>query len=145
MLLSEEQEKLLEAAEVGGGGNSEGQDNALIAKDYRWPNGIVRYQFDPALTYEEKTLINGTLTTLEEKLGGSCIRFVESNSSNRVFVTNDGYSDGSSSGCSSYVGYQNRTTQKLILLSCCCMNPGIIQHEFLHAMGIYHTQVRQFL
>ena len=29
-----------------------------------------------------------------------------------------------------------------ILLSAWCVQPGVIEHEFLHATGIYHAQVR---
>ena len=28
-----------------------------------------------------------------------------------------------------------------IMISAGCMHAGIIEHEFLHAIGIYHTQV----
>ena len=132
MVLSEEQLALLEAAEIVEGVN-ESQQNALIAKDERWPEGVLRYELDPNIQIKHRYLVEDTLKALEAKFD-SCIKFVQTNSGNRVYVKDYGR------GCSAQVGYQNHTNQGLVLLRYACMYAGIIEHEFLHALGIYHHQ-----
>ena len=111
------------------------QESALIGDQYRWPNGEVKYQLDSQLSQSEKSLVRNTLHNLQVRLQ-SCIRFVETSSGNRINVINNG------GGCYSSVGYSNRNTQTLSLQSNGCMHAGVIEHEFIHALGIYHQQSR---
>ena len=110
-------------------------ENAIIADKYRWPKGVLKYQLDSRLSTKEKSLVRTTLRNLQTKLT-SCIRFVESSSGNRINVINNG------GGCWSYIGYQSQALQDLSLQSGGCMSAGIIEHEFLHALGIFHHQSR---
>ena len=111
------------------------QETAVIGDQYRWPNGEVKYQLDSQLSQEEKALVRNTLQNLQVKLQ-SCIRFVETSSGNRIHVVNNG------GGCYSALGYRNQNTQPLSLQSNGCMYAGVIEHEFIHALGIYHQQSR---
>merc|ERR1711974_197476 len=94
-----------------------------------------KFELASWLSGAEKTLVRRTLQGLQAKLN-SCIRFVESSSGDRIFVKNNG------GGCWSSVGHQEKTYQELSLQSGGCMHAGIIEHEFLHAIGLYHHQSR---
>jgi len=114
---------------------SEPSGNAIIGTNYLWPDKTVKFELASWLSGAEKTLVRRTLQGLQAKLN-SCIRFVESSSGDRIFVKNNG------GGCWSSVGHQEKTYQELSLQSGGCMHAGIIEHEFLHAIGLYHHQSR---
>ena len=101
---------------------------------YRWPGGVLNYELSNEVSSEHAALIRTTLSGLETKLD-SCIKFRETRSDYRVVV------DGSN-GCASAVGYRGGLTQKLSLSPSGCMSPSTIEHEFLHAIGVHHTQSR---
>merc|ERR1712055_575262 len=104
---------------------------------YRWPGGILNYEMSNAVSSEDKTLIRNTLSQLETKLD-SCIKFREADSGFRVIVKAEGK-------CSSSVGYNgngNDGSQDMSLDAGGCMDPGTIEHEFYHAIGVWHTQRR---
>merc|ERR1712055_271032 len=104
---------------------------------YRWPGGILNYEMSNAVSSEDKTLIRNTLSQLETKLD-SCIKFREADSGFRVIVKAEGK-------CSSSVGYNgngNDGSQDMSLDAGGCMDPGTIEHEFYHAIGVWHTQSR---
>ena len=107
---------------------------------YRWPGGILNYEMSSAVSSEDKALIRKTLSQLETKLD-SCIKFQEADSGFRVIVNGE-----NPTGCSSHVGYIGTTTsdgsQGLFLNPEGCMYPRTIEHEFFHAIGVYHTQSR---
>jgi len=115
--------------------------NARIENDYFWPDNTVKFELASHLSGVEKDLVRTTLQRLQEKLN-SCIRFEESSSGDRVFVKSD------EEGCWAWVGNQGNTRQELNLAGNVgvdqygCMHAGIIEHEFLHAIGLYHTQSR---
>jgi len=142
MRLNPEQLEMLKAALITGSledvqasemSSDEPQGNAVINTRYRWPSRIVKYQISSYISRTHQTLIRNTMNNLQRKLD-SCLRFVESNSGNRVYVKNN------KAGCFSAVGYQARTQD--LNLANGCMSTGIIEHEFLHAIGIYHHQSR---
>jgi len=116
-------------------GNLEPSGNAIIGTDYRWPSKTVRFQLHGYLDNNEKNLVRTTLRNLQSRLD-NCIRFVETNSGNRIVVKNN------LGGCYSMVGYQGQPTQDLSLQRGGCMHKGVIEHEFLHAIGLYHHQSR---
>jgi hypothetical protein len=109
------------------------QENALVDVTKRWPQNTVKYDLRYGLSANEKYLVRKALYELQKKLD-FCLRFEEASSGNRILVNND------ADECSSRVGYLNRP-QRLTLASG-CMDKGTIQHEFLHAIGIFHTQSR---
>jgi len=104
----------------------------------RWPEGVFNYELNNTVSSEHKALIRSTLAKLETKLD-SCIKFREVNSGFRVIVVDN-------NDCSSVAGYEGwnggSKTQNLSLSANGCMNPSTIEHEFLHALGVFHTQQR---
>jgi len=143
MKLNRDQEEALKAAVIGEGHprleqviqDSEPQRNAIIDRKYRWPEGVVKYQIASNIPAKEKNLIKNTLRDLQTSLN-SCIKFEESTSGNRIYVMSN------LTGCWSSVGYQEVKIQYLNLASPSCMNVGTIVHEFLHSVGLWHTQSR---
>ena len=104
---------------------------------YHWPNKVLTFQFSTKFKEWEKYHIRKTLAVLERKLD-SCVTFQESWSAPDAVKVRRGH------GCSSVVGYQGGigNYQDLSLGSGCWLDPGSIEHEFLHALGVYHTQNR---
>merc|ERR1712243_386781 len=104
-----------------------------VDKWYRWPERVLTYQFGRSITLDNRNKIKNALKGLEDKLD-SCIKFSEANSGPRVLIVDD-------TNCYSEVGYQHRV-QRLSLGSRGCMRKRTIEHEFLHALGVWHTQSR---
>ena len=104
---------------------------------YRWPDKTLLYQLSDDLSRWQKGTIEWTLHGLEKKLGfhgPNCVKFRASSSSDAVLVS-------SIDGCSSSVGYQGSGGGG-ISLGKGCYSTGIVEHEFLHALGVYHTHTR---
>ena len=106
---------------------------------FRWPGGVLNYDLSNVISSEHRALVRSTLANLETKLD-SCIKFREVNSGFRVIV-------GEGGGCGSAVGYNGydggQASQGMDLTSKeGCMTPSVIEHEFLHALGVFHTQQR---
>ena len=109
--------------------------NAKVDINTRWPDKTLVYQLN--LDPTNNAIVRNTLDQLQRKLEknqgrDSCVKFKESNSGPRVKVADRGK-------CSSGVGYLG---SRRLSLASGCMSPGIIEHEFLHALGIFHTQSR---
>ena len=123
-------------------GLEEGAMNSPGLKDeaFRWPEGILNYELGSAVSSEDKALVRKTLSQLETKLD-SCIKFREADSGFRVIVNGESGMEG----CWSSVGYNGKTSSdgsQQLSLQGWCFNPGAIEHEFYHAIGVYHTQSR---
>ena len=108
-----------------------------VHTSYRWPNNVLTFRFSTKFGFWEKYYIRTTLAMLERTLD-SCIRFQESWSAPDAVKVRRG------SGCASVVGYQGGSGkyQDLSLAFSCWLDPGTIEHEFLHALGLYHTHSR---
>ena len=111
-------------------------------QEYKWPGGLVTYEFSSEICEGEKAKIRNALQQLQAKLD-SCVRFQETASGNRILVKNSGKPCCSSS----YVGYsvhesrfKSSGVQPLELGS---FEEGTIWHEFLHAVGLEHTMARE--
>jgi len=100
---------------------------------YRWPERVLTYEFHSSISFDNRNKIKNALQGLEDKLD-SCVKFSEANSGPRVVIFDD-------TNCYSVVGYQHRV-QGLSLGSRGCMSNSTIEHEFLHALGVWHTQSR---
>jgi len=112
-----------------------------------WPGGVVPYTITPdSYNATQITQIEAGLRLLENstKIGDRyCTRFVpRTNEANWVRIYNGG-------GCSSYVGKNIGPGEQLLSLKKptiespgTCLTPGIIAHEFIHALGLYHEQSR---
>merc|ERR1712180_283025 len=102
---------------------------------YRWPERTVNYDLSQVVDPEDKTLIINTLNQLQNKFDG-CVMFREASTGNRMMVVDD-------DGCYSSVGFNKYfERQNLSLSPRECMYPAVIEHEFMHAIGVQHTHSR---
>ena len=140
MILSKEQMEFM-ASHVLKKGQRKGEGrNAIIGKKYRWPKNTLTYRFDPKFTNEQKLLVKRALEKLQLNLT-NCICFEEYSSGIRHIVL---VKNVESNGCNANVGYHYNglTLNQHMNLGFGCFKTGKIQHEFLHALGIWHAQSR---
>ncbi|XP_074942267.1 meprin A subunit beta [Phalacrocorax aristotelis] len=105
--------------------------NSIIGDNYRWPH-IIPYVLDDSLEMNAKGLI---LKAFEQYRLKTCIDFKPwEGEKNYIFVFKG-------SGCWSSVGNQQQGLQQLSI-GANCDKIGVIQHEFLHALGFWHEQSR---
>ncbi|EYC15611.1 hypothetical protein Y032_0036g3246 [Ancylostoma ceylanicum] len=96
-----------------------------------WTNKNVYYYFDASLSTRKRTMVQTALNYIKAR---TCLQFVENAAAtNRIRVFNG-------AGCYSYVGMTGGE-QELSLGDGCEMM-GIVAHEFMHAFGMYHMQMR---
>jgi len=101
---------------------------------YRWPEGILYYSLATRFTTSERQQIESTLRRLQQKIGSNCIKFMSSNRRDAVQVSTYG-------GCQATVGYMGWAGgRQTMSLAWNCLKSGTIEHEFLHSLGIHHTQ-----
>jgi hypothetical protein len=108
-----------------------------IETGMRWSNrvnGVVRvpYVLDSAYDSWERNDIKTALKDLEDR--SKVVKFVPRSGQNSYLNVQR------SGGCGSYVGKQGN--EQIISLSASCLSKGTIQHEFMHALGIFHEQAR---
>eukprot|EP00551_Chaetoceros_affinis_P006820 CAMPEP_0203678904 /NCGR_PEP_ID=MMETSP0090-20130426/33671_1 /ASSEMBLY_ACC=CAM_ASM_001088 /TAXON_ID=426623 /ORGANISM="Chaetoceros affinis, Strain CCMP159" /LENGTH=586 /DNA_ID=CAMNT_0050546347 /DNA_START=107 /DNA_END=1867 /DNA_ORIENTATION=- len=111
-----------------------------ILTDRRWPTRVddiveVPYSISSDYSSNEKSRIQDALDELGDK--SKVIKF-------KFLPTNDDYSDYimviKDTGCWSFVGHQGEMQR--LSLDTYCLTKGIIQHEFMHAVGLFHEQSR---
>lgn len=107
---------------------------------HRWTDrveGVVQIPYtyqSGSFSSTEQSKIEQAIRDLEDAAG--VIKFVKkTNEPNYILVLSD-------RGCYSYVGNVRRGPQKLSLQKGGCVHHGVIQHEFIHALGFYHEQSR---
>ncbi|VDO05372.1 unnamed protein product [Haemonchus placei] len=97
----------------------------------RWENNQLFYSFGPAMTTRFRTIVKQALAYIA---GRTCLTFTESNTApNRVNVI-------SGSGCYSKIGMVGGVQD--LSLGNGCDQMGIVSHEFMHALGSWHMQMR---
>ena len=106
----------------------------------KWRNGILYYRLDRRLSAWAKRDVRRALRSLQKRLD-SCIRFKESSRRDAVHVF-------AGRSCRAMVGYQGKGRRNWVELANGCMTSvigkqGKIQHEFMHALGVFHTQSRR--
>merc|ERR1719187_440944 len=134
--------KLIEGDEVQEVGDSEDLDeNGDYTETWiprqRWTDRVVPYEYTDANSFgpKDRRVIEGALASLNRKLGSSCLQFRprRSNEENYIGIVRK-------SGCFSSVGMVGG--RQALSLGHGCVYTGIVQHEFLHALGILHEQSR---
>ncbi|XGW31056.1 hypothetical protein V3C99_009763 [Haemonchus contortus] len=97
----------------------------------RWENNRLFYSFGPAITTRYRTIVRQALAYIS---GRTCLTFTESDTApNRVNVI-------SGSGCYSKIGMVGGVQE--LSLGNGCDQMGIVSHEFMHALGSWHMQMR---
>ncbi|XP_069751503.1 astacin-like metalloendopeptidase isoform X2 [Narcine bancroftii] len=116
--------------------------NAMICdinpKSCLWPsskdgNVYIPYKVDESFRNEHRKLIK---RSLDEIATFTCIKFYKYRGHERAYV-----SVVSGIGCSANIGYLG-LAQRLSLNPATCMHFGVIEHEFLHAIGFHHEHCR---
>ena len=101
-------------------------------KRYLWPEGLVRFEFANTTKAAHKTAVRTALKNLTSILD-SCLRFEEINRGHRIIVKPYNRS-------ASMIGYQRK--EQTLMLDPRTISQKVIVHEFLHAVGLKHTQTR---
>ncbi|KAI4884671.1 hypothetical protein NFI96_034285, partial [Prochilodus magdalenae] len=110
--------------------NTKIQRSAILGDQYRW-NGYVPYVLNETLTMNDKGVI---LRAFEQLRLKACVDF-------KPRTMEEGYiSVESLTGCWSDIGKRGGPQQLSIGEGCGYI--GIVEHEFLHALGFFHEQSR---
>ncbi|XP_055636106.1 zinc metalloproteinase nas-14-like [Toxorhynchites rutilus septentrionalis] len=112
--------------------------NALKMEAYRWPNGIVPYQFDASCG--QRQCQPAILNAIEVLHRINCVRFVPKSVDQVEHIR----FHHSKHGCGSWVGYRpNRSEPLDVRLDDACLGvTGAVQHELLHVLGLFHEHTR---
>ncbi|XP_046891548.1 meprin A subunit beta-like isoform X2 [Hypomesus transpacificus] len=110
---------------------SEHLRNVILGDQYRW-DIPVPYVLDPSLDVNAKGVI---LRAMEQIRLRTCVDFKPRDTEpNYISVVKN-------EGCYSYVGNQQWGSQTLSIGQWCDQH-AIVEHEFLHALGLWHEQSR---
>ncbi|XP_036393814.1 meprin A subunit beta-like [Megalops cyprinoides] len=105
--------------------------SAILGNEYRWTSPVP-YVFESGLEMNAKGVI---LRAFEQFRLKTCMDFKPRDTElNYVSVKKD-------AGCFSYVG-NARIGGQILSIGLGCDYLGIVEHEFLHALGFYHEQSR---
>jgi astacin len=133
-------EKLTAEAKIAldAGDDPEGVSHGVVVtgQNKRWPNALMPYEVDPALSATLKQRINDAINHWKQKTG---MRFVLRTSSNQSNYANY-VRFRPANGCWSYVGMQGGK-QEIGLAGGCGLGATI--HEIGHAFGLWHEQSRE--
>ncbi|CAG5116950.1 unnamed protein product [Candidula unifasciata] len=111
---------------------------AVMNKTRIWPGGVVPYVLDKAFSPDELATIEAAMREVEQNVGNSthpCVRFIPR-------TTEVNYLDAhAGDGCSSVIGL-DFTGPQVSTFAPACVIKGLLLHELLHTLGIYHEQDR---
>ncbi|XP_055345169.1 zinc metalloproteinase nas-4-like [Paramacrobiotus metropolitanus] len=99
-----------------------------------WGNGKVPYHISELFGSQDKSLIHEAIQGIERKTL-RCVTFTARRTDEDYIHFKPG------DNCSSYVGVRGGM-QPLFLHPARCMQLGIVQHEILHALGLFHEHSR---
>lgn len=111
--------------------------NALHLSAYKWPRGIVPYQFNNSCDQQYRSTVLDAMNVLHQ---ATCVHFIPK-TNEQVEHIEFGKSD---LGCGSSIGYRPKQSEPLaVLLDDFCLSlPGAVQHELLHVLGLFHEHTR---
>ncbi|OQV23521.1 putative Dorsal-ventral patterning tolloid-like protein 1 [Hypsibius exemplaris] len=114
--------------------------NAVVGETQTWPRGIVPYVLASDFSWPERELIKEAINDIERR---TCVRFLEW-PGGASYVDHRDYIriEKTEGTCSSYVGRMQIGEQDVQLAAGCLKLIGEVQHELLHALGLYHEQSR---
>jgi hypothetical protein len=101
---------------------------------YRWTAGVVPFVIDANFTAAQQTVIRNAMNHVAGKAAGVTFRQRTNESSFIQFVRHD-------SVCNSPAGRQGGG-QAINLTTGCAGTMGVVAHEVLHSLGIWHEQSR---
>ncbi|VDO42616.1 unnamed protein product [Haemonchus placei] len=107
------------------------QKRQIDRRATRWVENKVFYYFDPSVEEKAQKIVRKALSYISAR---TCIDFHEDLSATNRIRINKGKI------CFSYVGMQGGE-QDLFLNKACC-TVGSVVHEFMHALGVWHMQMR---
>jgi len=120
-------------------------------KGYRWPEKRLYYRLSKKFVPWQKRMIKDALKKIERKIGKNCVKFVDRTRKRGYAV--EVRPVRREEGCTARLGYvDDQEKQRMGLANHCFYYKekgkkfkkyGTIQHEFLHSLGIYHTQSRK--
>uniref|UniRef100_A0A1B6HU16 Metalloendopeptidase n=1 Tax=Homalodisca liturata TaxID=320908 RepID=A0A1B6HU16_9HEMI len=108
--------------------------NGLLDTSYRWPRGVVPFDFSPEFNTSDKRIVYHAMNEIETK---TCIDFRPRSRRDIDYVIIQ--DNRTKPGCYSSVGRKGNR-QHVNLARPRCMKHGVIMHELLHALGLYHQQ-----
>ncbi|XP_055345337.1 uncharacterized protein LOC129593158 [Paramacrobiotus metropolitanus] len=117
-------------ASTGWGANTTSGNQTLVL----WSNGKVPYQISELFASQDKFIIQQAILGIERKTL-HCLTFTPRNTERNYIHFKPG------NNCSSYVGFHGGI-QPVFLDPNECIKIGIIQHEILHALGLFHEHSR---
>ncbi|KAL7724621.1 hypothetical protein ACLKA6_016450 [Drosophila palustris] len=117
--------------------------NALQSQWQRWPNPTLYYRISNDYTEDEKSNVREALQVFNEQ---TCLQFEEVSGRGPAGRRLIHYKK-SPKMCGTKVGYNpipllGGTSHDVQLTEHCLSKVGIIQHETLHVLGLYHEQSR---
>lgn len=106
------------------------------AAEQIWLEKIIPYEIDPLFNSTEKQTI---LNAMDEIMSGvnRCIQFIP-REQHKDFL----YIDSRNLDCSSDIGKKGGNQSVSISRASECVSKGIIMHELLHALGLWHEHTR---
>ncbi|KAH8269860.1 hypothetical protein KR018_011023, partial [Drosophila ironensis] len=114
--------------------------NALQSKDQRWPSKTIGYMISGDFSEQEADNVRMAMATFGEQ---TCVQFEELQKSPGL-ETPYVYFKKSPTVCETHVGYKPGSfdSHDVLLTEECASMPGVVQHETLHLLGLYHEQSR---
>jgi len=115
--------------------------NALQSPLQRWPNRTIYYRVSPELTEDESNNVREALQVFNEQ---TCVRFLDYDEQTFKPARYVEYKR-SPDMCGTQVGYNPLVpmgAHDVVLAPYCLARTGVIQHETLHVLGLYHEQSR---
>ncbi|XP_071139530.1 protein SpAN-like isoform X2 [Mytilus edulis] len=115
--------------------------NFYVGRNTYWENGIVPYTIKGSLSdTKERKIIE---TAIEELARKTCIQLVPKGSIEAQGLSHTTYIEFIDlPGCWSYVGRNPSGVQHISLQNPGCVDHSTVQHEILHALGMWHEQNR---